>query len=295
MVKLVDSKIHSRISSLHIPVKFWDEYRRLTAAISPALLAFKPIERFKLAAILVKVLGADVVKSINHAIRNPEKGAVIIACEDAPNDDEDFLLRWATGLGYCVGLPNFDSMSGKYFAKIEIKDTFNSDSFLFNGYRPFEMHTDGTFVDEKTDWLLFIKLLEKHVIGGESKLLHINDLANLSDFVESPFASKLIKYTGTASKNVAQPVFIPTFVRNGNDVEVAFNPTRADPESFEDAQFIANLEHAIEESRGICHFELKPGELYFINNKKWLHGRGAFNPSEHLERSAIRMRGSFFK
>ena len=60
----------------------------------------------------------------------------------------------------CLGAPNYDSMSGKYYARFSVKDTDNSDSYLRQAYRLFTLHTDGTFVDEPTDWLLMMKMVE---------------------------------------------------------------------------------------------------------------------------------------
>ena len=72
-----------------------------------------------------------------------------------------------------VGIPNFDSMTGKYYARFHVKHSDSSDSYLRKAYRNLDLHTDGTFVKEKTDWLLMTKMEEINVKGGESTLLKI--------------------------------------------------------------------------------------------------------------------------
>ena len=66
-------------------------------------------------------------------------------------------------------------MSGKYYACFDVKDTDNSGSYLRQAYRLFTLHTDGTYVDEVTDWVLMLKLKEENAVGGESRLAHMDD------------------------------------------------------------------------------------------------------------------------
>ena len=62
------------------------------------------------------------------------------------------MVKLSTGLAYLVGTPNFDSMSGKYYARFYVKHQDNSDSYLRKAYTNLDLHTDGTYVNEKTDW-----------------------------------------------------------------------------------------------------------------------------------------------
>src|SRR5699024_11487701 len=72
------------------------------------------------------------------------------------------LVIFATAITHLIGLPNHDAMSGKYYARFTVKHTDNSDSYLRQAYRLFTLHTDGTFVDEDTDWLLMMKMVEEN-------------------------------------------------------------------------------------------------------------------------------------
>ena len=82
-----------------------------------------------------------------------------------PKFDKDFLVKLSTGFAYLVGLPNFDLMSDKYYARFYVKHSDSSDSYLRKAYRSLDLHTDGTFVKEKTDWLLMTKMEETNVKG----------------------------------------------------------------------------------------------------------------------------------
>ena len=42
-----------------------------------------------------------------------------------------------------------------------------------------DLHTDGTYVKEKTDWLLMLKMEEENVQGGETAMLHLDDWEHL--------------------------------------------------------------------------------------------------------------------
>ena len=45
-------------------------------------------------------------------------------------------------------------MAGNYYARFEVKHTDSSDSYLRKAYTNIDLHTDGTYVKEKTDWLI---------------------------------------------------------------------------------------------------------------------------------------------
>ena len=61
-------------------------------------------------------------------------------------------------------------MAGKYYARFHVKHEDKSDSYLRKAYTNMDLHTDGTYVKEKTDWLLMSKLEEKNVEGGETAM-----------------------------------------------------------------------------------------------------------------------------
>ena len=137
-------------------------------------LEYKPFSRFSLAKSLDEVFQNNLSKTLEEILNNRGTGTAIIE-PDIKNKkfDKDFLVKLSTGLAYLVGNPNFDSMTGKYYARFHVKHQDSSDSYLRKAYNNLDLHTDGTYVKEKTDWLIMTKMEEQNVSGGELSLIHI--------------------------------------------------------------------------------------------------------------------------
>ena len=87
----------------------------------------------------------------------------------------------STAIAHLIGIPNHDSMAGKYYARFHVKHDDSSDSYLRKAYRNMDLHTDGTYVKEVTDWLVMTKLEEQNVQGGETAMLHLDDWEHCDD------------------------------------------------------------------------------------------------------------------
>ena len=143
-------------------------------------LEYKPFSRFTLAKSLDEVFEGKLSKSLVKILNDRESGTAIIEPEiNNKKFDKDFLVKLSTGLAYLVGNPNFDSMTGKYYARFYVKHQDSSDSYLRKAYTNLDLHTDGTYVKEKTDWLIMTKMEERGVSGGESVILHLDDWEHL--------------------------------------------------------------------------------------------------------------------
>ena len=79
-----------------------------------------------------------------------------------------------------MGNPNSDSMT-EILCKIYVKHEDKSDSYLRKAYTNLDLHTDGTYVKEKTDWLIMTKMEEQDVEDGESVILHLDDWEHLDE------------------------------------------------------------------------------------------------------------------
>lgn len=53
-----------------------------------------------------------------------------------------------------------------------------------------ELHNDGTYVEEVTDYVLMMKIDEQNMEGGNSLLLHLDDWEHLESFYPSAGASR---------------------------------------------------------------------------------------------------------
>ena len=141
----------------------------LAAAPIPKILQsffFKPFTRFTLAKSLDDLTDNKLSELMNSIIRDRSTGCFIIGPKDISSKiNETFLVKLSTAIAYLIGIPNHDAMAGKYYARFHVKHEDKSDSYLRKAYTNMDLHTDGTYVKEKTDWLLMSKLEEKNVEG----------------------------------------------------------------------------------------------------------------------------------
>ncbi len=113
-----------------------------------------------------------------------------------------FNVLLSTAISHLIGIPNLDSMSGKFYARFSVKNEDNSDSYLRQAHRRMELHNDGTYVEETTDWVIMQKILEVDVEGGDSLLLHIDDWQDLDKFYHHPLAKVNLQWGSPSSKNI---------------------------------------------------------------------------------------------
>ena len=178
-------------------------------------LEYKPFSRFALAKSLDEVFKNKLGKKLVEILNNRETGTVIIEPEiNNKKFDKDFLVKLSTGLAYLVGNPNFDSMTGKYYARFYVKHQDSSDSYLRKAYTNLDLHTDGTYVKEKTDWLIMTKMEEQGVSGGESVILHLDDWEHLDELSNSPVGQKNFTWGSPKSKNIEYKVEHPVFYKD---------------------------------------------------------------------------------
>ena len=162
--RIIDIKIKNEtIEKLIFPFKKFD----LTA------IEYKPFTRFTIAKSLDDLTQSKLSILLNEIIRDRKLGCFIIGPEDKnSNIDDIFLVKLSTAISHLIGNPNHDSMAGKYYARFHVKHVDKSDSYLRKAYTNMDLHTDGTYVKEVTDWLLMTKIEEKNVEGGETAMLH---------------------------------------------------------------------------------------------------------------------------
>ena len=81
-------------------------------------LEYKPFSRFSLAKSLDEVFDNKLSQILAKILNDRETGTAIVQPEiNNKKFDKDFLVKLSTGLAYLVGNPNFDSMTGKYYAR----------------------------------------------------------------------------------------------------------------------------------------------------------------------------------
>jgi len=260
-------------------------------------LEYKPFTRFTIAKSLDDLTSNKLGALMNSIIKNRNTGCLIIS----PNNlnfkiNDTFLVKLSTALAHLIGVPNHDSMMGKYYARFHVKHEDKSDSYLRKAYINMDLHTDGTYVKERTDWILMTKLEEKNVNGGETVMLHLDDWEHCEDLFKDSAAKQNFVWSSPKSKNVHYAVEHPIFSENENGKpQISYIDQFPEPKNMEQGNFLQRLSDALEESKNKIVTKLPVGSTIICNNCFWLHGRKSFKENKELSRELLRIRGSFFK
>jgi len=259
-------------------------------------LEYKPFSRFSLAKSLDEVFENKLSNTLVKILNDRNTGTVIVEPEVSNKKfDKEFLVKLSTGLSYLIGNPNFDSMSGKYYARFTVKHEDSSDSYLRKAYTNLDLHTDGTYVNEKTDWLIMTKLEEQNVSDGESVILHLDDWEHLEEMSKDSTGQEDFAWGSPKSKNIDYKVEHPVFKKDENGKPViSYIDQFPEPKNMKQGLFLQRLSDCLEESKNKVIFPLSVGSTILSNNYFWLHGRKAFKENTGLSRELLRIRGTFF-
>ena len=258
-------------------------------------LEYKPFSRFSLAKSLDEVFESKLGIELQKILNDRNTGTVIIEPEiNNKKFDKDFLVKLSTGLAYLVGTPNFDSMSGKYYARFYVKHEDSSDSYLRKAYTNLDLHTDGTYVKEKTDWLIMTKMEEQNVSGGESVILHLDDWEHLDELSRDAVGQENFTWGSPKSKNIEYKVEHPVFSKDKNGKTIiSYIDQFPEPKNMKQGLFLQKLSDSLEESKNKIITKLPVGFSVIANNYFWLHGRKPFKENKNLSRELLRIRGKF--
>ena len=259
-------------------------------------LEYKPFTRFTIAQSLDELSNNKLSKLINKIIRDRNTGCFIIKPKNLfPKIDHNFLVKLSTAIAHLVGVPNHDAMAGKYYARFHVKHQDKSDSYLRKAYTNMDLHTDGTYVKEITDWLLMTKIEEKNVEGGETAMLHLDDWEYCDDLFNDPIGRENFLWSSPKSKNIDYKVEHPVFSEDENGkAQISYIDQFPEPKNMSQGIFLQRLSDCLEESKNKVITKLPVGSAIVANNYFWLHGRRPFKENKDLSRELLRIRGSFF-
>ena len=259
-------------------------------------LELKPFTRFTIAKSLDDLTNNQLSKLMNSIIRDRSTGCFIIGPKKITSKINDrFLVKLSTALAHLIGIPNHDSMAGKYYARFVVKHEDKSDSYLRKAYRNMDLHTDGTYVKEITDWLLMTKIDEQNVEGGETAMLHLDDWEHCKELFNDPIGKQNFIWGSPKSKNVDYKVEHPVFSTDENGKpNISYIDQFPEPKNMDQGNFLQRLSDALEESNNKIITKLPVGSAIIANNYFWLHGRKPFKENKELSRELLRIRGSFF-
>ena len=259
-------------------------------------LEYKPFTRFTIAKNLNDISEGNLGDFINSVLKNRNSGCLIIGPKNLSSKiNQSFLVKLSTAITYLIGNPNHDAMMGKYYARFYIKHEDDSDSYLRKAYINMDLHTDGTYVKEKTDWLLMTKLEEENVKGGETALLHLDDWEHLEELFKDEVGKQNFIWGSPKSKNIDYKVEHPVFFTDEEGrPQISYIDQFPEPKNMAQGLFLQKLSDTLEESKKKIIVPLPVGSALVANNYFWLHGRKPFKENKNLSRELLRIRGSFF-
>jgi len=259
-------------------------------------LELKPFSRFTIAKNLDDITELKLGELINSILRNRSTGCFIISPKNMSQKlDDIFLVKLSTAIAHIIGKPNHDSMAGKYYARFHIKHEDKSDSYLRKAYTNMDLHTDGTYVKDTTDWLLMTKIEEKNTEGGETAMLHLDDWEYCEELFNDPIGKQNFIWGSPKSKNIDYKVEHPIFsLDKEGKPQISYIDQFPEPKNMDQGIFLQKLSDSLEESKNKVITKLPVGSIIVANNYFWLHGRKPFKVNKDLSRELLRIRGSFF-
>jgi len=259
-------------------------------------LEYKPFTRFTLAKSLDNLTDNKLGELINSIIRDRNTGCFIIGTKNFSSKiNSEFLVKLSTAIAHLIGNPNHDAMAVKYYARFHIKHEDASDSYLRKAYTNMDLHTDGTYVKEITDWLLMTKIKEEYVKGGETTMLHLDDWEHLDELYKDPIGKNDFLWGSPKSKNIEYKVLHPVFSEDKNKrPKISYIDQFPEPQNMAQGIFLQKLSDNLEGSEKKVIIKLPVGSLIVANNYFWLHGRKPFKENKKLSRELLRIRGKFF-
>ena len=259
-------------------------------------LEYKPFTRFTIAKSLDDLTANKLSKLLNSIVRDRNTGCFIIGPKNLSSKlNSEFLVKLSTAVAYLIGNPNHDAMAEKYYARFFVKHEDKSDSYLRKAYTNMDLHTDGTYVKEVTDWLLMTKKEEQNVEGGETAMLHLDDWEHCDDLFNNSIGKENFIWGSPKSKNIEYKVEHPIFsTDNQGRPNISYLDQFPEPKNMEQGIFLQKLSDGLEESKNKIITKLLVGSTIVANNYFWLHGRKPFKENKKLSRELLRIRGAFF-
>lgn len=303
MSKIVDTKefsaVPSAVSNRLVEVTFnkkvIKDFLKEMEIYPVQALEYKSFLRFRAAEILNRLCNGELQGFLQRTLTNREQGALLINPEGINSVQQgDDMVKIATAFVHLVGRSNFDDMTGKFYARWAVVNTDNSDSYLRQPQKPLELHNDGTYVNQTTDYVLMYKIDEQNMKGGDSQLLHLDDWEDLDKFYNHHLAKRVMKWSAPPSKNVSEDAYHPVFETDCDGRAVMLYIDQfAQPKDYEEGTWLADMGDSLENSKNKLSFPVAVGQFLLINNLFWLHGRDKFERHENLRRELMRQRGYF--
>jgi len=156
---LAPSKQSPRLLELTFAKETVDAFVSAVAEWPVQALEYKSFLRFRVGQILDDLCEGTLRPVLINTILDRATGGMLITpeglCDVTQADD---MVKFSSAVAHLIGRSNFDAMSGQFYARFAVVNTDNSDSYLRQPHRVMELHNDGTFVQERTDYVLMMKI-----------------------------------------------------------------------------------------------------------------------------------------
>lgn len=293
---------NSRLQVVTLGKDLLDKFTELTAQWEIQAIEYKPFLRFAVADALDKASGYLLRDILIDIIDDRSRGAFLLgACDEVTATYEDTeeqrleFVKLSTAISHMIGVPNFDAMYGKFYARFTVKNVDNSDSYLRQAHRRMELHNDGTYVNERTDFVLMMKMHTRNMQGGDSLLLHLDDWQELDKFYHHPMAKQPITWGAPPSKNTGYEIEHPVFFEEDAEGKphILFIDQFCKPKNRREGMYLYELGESLEHEKNCFNVPVDVGSMLVIHNHRWFHGRDKFVPHPDLSRELLRQRGYF--
>ncbi|RJX64958.1 carbon starvation induced protein CsiD [Vibrio sinensis] len=293
---------NARLQVVTLSKKAIDTFIELTQEQDLQAIEYKPFLRYAVADALDKACDYELGKFLVSTMEDRETGAFLLEADEETvasyqdsDEQRDFFVKLSTAVSHLIGIPNFDAMYGKYYARFTVMNDDDSDSYLRQAHRRMELHNDGTYVNERTDFVLMMKMDEKNMEMGDSLLLHLDDWQDLERFYHHPMAKQNIVWGAPPSKNIGYSIEHPVFFeedKNGKP-HMLFIDQFAQPQNMQQGLYLHQMSESLESEENCFNVRVNTGSMLVVQNHCWLHGRDKFVSNPGLKRELLRQRGHF--
>lgn len=292
---LAPSEYSPRLLQLTFAKSTIDGFLAAMAAWPIQALEYKSFLRFRAAKLLDELCEGSLQPVLINTLADRGTGGMLVTAQGLDTVEQaDDMVKLATAVAHLFGRSNYDAMSGQYYARFVVENVDRSDSYLRQPHRVLELHTDGTFVEQDTDYVLMMKIDEKNMEGGNSLLLHLDDWEHLQAFSSHPLARREMRWTAPPSKKVDKDIFHAVFDNDNQGLPIiSYIDQFVQPKNFEEGNWLTDLCEALETSQQKLSVPVPVGSFVLINNHFWLHGRDRFTAHPGLRRELMRQRGYF--
>ena len=140
-----------------------------------------------------------------------------------------------------------------------------------------ELHNDGTYVEEQTDYVLMMKIDEQKCRAVIPCCCISTTGSIWTNFSAIRWRAAQCALPRRRAENVSKDVFHPVFdVDSQGRPVIRYIDQFVQPKDFEEGAWLSALSDALETSKDILSVPVPVGKFLLINNLFWLHGRDRF-------------------